>query len=86
MAAFDAYVKSNKVKFGTVWIDVEPCTGCWIGTAAQNADVVVETVKALQTLKYTVGIYANPWSWTAVTGNANVLGQLPIWCASIVHT
>jgi len=34
-----AYLRNNNVKFGTLWLDVEQCTGCWSTNLASNFQV-----------------------------------------------
>jgi len=67
---------------GMVWLDVEPCAGCW-SDGATNLAFVNSMAVASQGAGFHTGVYANYNGWTAVMGSAGAstptLKALPIW-------
>eukprot|EP01132_Coremiostelium_polycephalum_P000944 gene944-1196_t len=75
-----SYLKSNGVSFGTLWIDVEQCNGCW-GSLTQNAQFVVEAVQAAANLGLSVGVYSSLGEWPQTVGSLSSLSSYPLWYA-----
>jgi len=79
------YLSTNNVTYGTIWVDVEQCTGCWYATLSSNCAWVVSLVQAYQNLSINVGIYTSPYEWTSTVGTScttSPLGSLNLWYAN----
>eukprot|EP01017_Pseudomicrothorax_dubius_P047706 TRINITY_DN859_c0_g1_i2.p1 TRINITY_DN859_c0_g1~~TRINITY_DN859_c0_g1_i2.p1 ORF type:complete len:226 (-),score=21.23 TRINITY_DN859_c0_g1_i2:93-770(-) len=78
------FVKNQKIKYGMLWIDVEPCEGCWSNDPEYNLNYVVQLVQEAKTQGLHVGIYSSWGSWDATIGlnrGSPVLQNLPLWYA-----
>jgi len=75
--------------YDTVWIDVEtnPSPGCsWSDfDSASNCKFIIETVRALQDKKVSVGIYASRYMWSTILGSFTTCAEastgVPLWYA-----
>jgi len=74
------WLKSQGVRFGTLWLDIETCDGCW-SSYSNNVDYIHGLVSGAQAAGAHVGVYTNQNEWAQVTGSAGGFGELPIWYA-----
>merc|ERR1712137_509772 len=75
------YMSENGVKFGTLWIDVEQCNGCWSSDLSSNFDFVKSCADAASSRGQAVGIYSSHYEWGQTCGSATGLQNLPLWYA-----
>ncbi|EFA76159.1 glycoside hydrolase family 25 protein [Heterostelium album PN500] len=73
-------IKQSGVSFGTLWIDVEQCSGCW-GSTSANAAFVVEAVQTAASLGVRVGVYSSSGEWPQTVGTLTSLSSYPQWYA-----
>jgi len=78
------YLSTNSVQYGTIWVDVEQCTGCWYATLSSNCQWILSIVQAYQNLSVNVGLYTSPYEWGATVGSCtdSSLASLPLWYAN----
>ncbi|EGG20940.1 component of the counting factor complex [Cavenderia fasciculata] len=76
-----SYFMENDINFGTLWIEVEQCDGCWSGSVSENAQFVVQTVKAAISLQITIGIYSSVDEWAQTVGSFDDYSALKQWYA-----
>merc|ERR1711988_1430814 len=65
-------------KFGMIWIDVEPCSGCLSDTQT-NADFLSDVASTFAGAGLSVGIYTNWVSWPEIVGSWDGLSSYPVW-------
>ena len=67
-----------------LWLDVEPCSGCW-SSAAANMAYVNSLAVAAKAAGFNLGVYSSLYSWESVMGsqsaNTPLLQALPLWYA-----
>jgi len=74
-------LQADSVQFGTLWMDVEQCSGCWSDTAS-SCNFVEEAVAQAQSMGITVGVYSSSYEWGATVGSScTSLSNLPLWYA-----
>jgi len=68
---------------GMIWIDVEPCTGCWTGSAADRLNYVTGVANTCKSVGLKLGVYSGMGSWGGVFGSssydAGSLKSYPLW-------
>eukprot|EP01016_Furgasonia_blochmanni_P034400 TRINITY_DN3711_c0_g1_i4.p1 TRINITY_DN3711_c0_g1~~TRINITY_DN3711_c0_g1_i4.p1 ORF type:complete len:206 (+),score=34.14 TRINITY_DN3711_c0_g1_i4:100-717(+) len=52
------FLTQNNVKYGRLWVDVEPCKGCWLNDLGSNFQYVLRQVVKAQALGIDVHIYS----------------------------
>jgi len=76
------HLRSNNVKFGMVWLDIEQCTKCWDTDVASNCAWVGSLVDEYERLGVKVGIYSSPGEWPmTVGGGCTRFTGKPLWYA-----
>jgi len=75
------YLRSNNVRFGMIWMDIEQCTGCWSANLGANCQWVATLGQTYRNLCITVGIYSSPYEWSATVGSGCNLSSYPLWYA-----
>jgi len=68
------------VNYGTLWIDVEQCEGCW-NDAESNCGYVQQIVDAATEAGLTIGIYSSEGEWSQTVGSCANFTNLPLWYA-----
>jgi len=58
-----SYLKTNKVKFGRLWIDVEPASGSWTSSDSENINYVADIAQALVKAGIEIGVYTSIATW-----------------------
>jgi len=86
MANLVSDLANEGVKYGTLWIDVEQCDGCWSDNMTANCLFVMDAVLGVQSTGRVVGIYSSPGEWPMTVGSDCALdyvnGQyIPLWYA-----
>jgi GH25 family lysozyme M1 (1,4-beta-N-acetylmuramidase) len=70
---------------GMLWLDIEPCSGCWSSDGNQNLQFVDSVAAACQSAGFNLGVYSSYYSWQSVMGSATAstsrLSALPLWYA-----
>jgi len=70
---------------GMVWLDIEPCNGCWTGTAQQRMVFTQSVAATCLAHGLKLGVYSSWGSWGNVFGSASydggALKALPLWYA-----
>jgi Zn-finger nucleic acid-binding protein len=61
-------LRSQNVKFGLLWLDVEYCDGCW-NDRSSNAKFLSKAVSQVISMGNKVGIYSSKNDWENVLGN-----------------
>jgi len=74
------YINSEGLsgKFGMIWMDIEPCSGCW-SDAQTNADFIDQVASTFSSAGLSVGIYTNWVSWPEIVGSWSGLSSYPLW-------
>jgi len=69
---------------GMLWIDVEPCTNCWLDNDS-NLQFVNNLATTAKAAGFNVGIYSCIWCWENTFGSRTAstatLKSLPLWYA-----
>jgi GH25 family lysozyme M1 (1,4-beta-N-acetylmuramidase) len=73
-------IRSQNARFGTIWLDIEDCSGCW-GSTGDNVNFIQSLISEYQALGITIGIYTSQGEWSQVTGNTHNWANLPLWYA-----
>jgi len=69
---------------GKLWIDVEPCDGCWSSNFTENMQFVVDVIDTCTPYGWQLGIYSTKYCWSEVVGEFSApekLTNLPLWFA-----
>ncbi len=69
-------VASQGIKFGRVWLDIEPAQ--W-GSCTSNTHYIFDLYHRLREKGFVVGIYANWNAWSAITCNAKLSDPPLLW-------
>jgi len=82
IGTLSSYLSQNKVKYGTLWLDVEQASGTW-SSSSSNLDYITQAAQAAQKDGITVGVYTSIGSWEGVVGSlkSTYLAGLPLWYA-----
>eukprot|EP01016_Furgasonia_blochmanni_P034399 TRINITY_DN3711_c0_g1_i3.p2 TRINITY_DN3711_c0_g1~~TRINITY_DN3711_c0_g1_i3.p2 ORF type:complete len:282 (+),score=39.63 TRINITY_DN3711_c0_g1_i3:100-945(+) len=77
------FLTQNNVKYGRLWVDVEPCKGCWLNDLGSNFQYVLRQVVKAQALGIDVHIYSQKVCWYQTVGvfTHPKLSQLKLWYA-----
>jgi len=73
-------LRSQNVRFGTLWFDVEQCQGCW-NDVSSNAGFLYSAVQKATSMGITVGIYSSSYEWGQTVGSYSGLNKFPLWYA-----
>jgi GH25 family lysozyme M1 (1,4-beta-N-acetylmuramidase) len=74
-------LRSQNVKFGLLWLDVEYCDGCW-NDRSSNAKFLSKAVSQVISMGNKVGIYSSKNDWENVLGNNTAFSTFPLWYAN----
>ncbi len=78
-------LRSQKVNFGMLWLDVEQCSGCWYSDLASNCAYVAAAASKATSMGVHVGVYASAYEWSITVGSScNSLSSYPLWYAHYV--
>eukprot|EP00041_Stephanoeca_diplocostata_P034998 m.1216549 g.1216549 ORF g.1216549 m.1216549 type:complete len:270 (+) comp24614_c0_seq4:154-963(+) len=76
------YLKSNNVRFGMIWLDVEQCSGCWSTNLAANCEFVKSLASEYLRLGVKIGVYSSEGEWPQTVGaSCTGLNAHPLWYA-----
>eukprot|EP01127_Copromyxa_protea_P024817 TRINITY_DN9_c0_g1_i2.p1 TRINITY_DN9_c0_g1~~TRINITY_DN9_c0_g1_i2.p1 ORF type:complete len:216 (-),score=36.52 TRINITY_DN9_c0_g1_i2:64-711(-) len=87
-ASVDTFHKgmvNGNVQADKVWLDIEG-SDYWGSDHATNVRYIVDLYYRLVQHGYKVGVYTSNSQWSPITGNAKVLGNLPLWYAHYENT
>jgi hypothetical protein len=83
-AALDAYADADGAAATTWWLDVESANS-WETVPANNVAAIQGAVDYLRSVGVpSLGIYASPADWLAITGGSRVFAALPLWLPGAV--
>jgi len=75
-------LRSQKVNFGMLWIDVEQCSGCWSADLSVNCQYVANAAHAATNMGVNVGIYSSLYEWEQTVGSGcTSVSNYPLWYA-----
>jgi len=70
---------------GRVYIDIEPWTGCWVGTPEERLKFAEDVATTCLQHGLDMGVYSCHWDWVQVFGSGElsspILTKLPLWYA-----
>jgi hypothetical protein len=68
---------------GMIWLDIEPCSGCWSSNGETNYEFAKTIATTLQAAGHKIGIYSSGWAWTSVMPGVKStwFSQFPLWYA-----
>lgn len=69
---------------GYLWIDIEPCDGCWSISSKANLEFIEDTINYCATFGFKLGIYSTKYCWIDVVGGpitTETISSLPLWYA-----
>jgi len=70
---------------GMIWLDIEDCDDCWVGSYDDRMGFVQSVASACQNAGLHLGVYSGMGSWGQVFGSsdydAGSLKQYPLWYA-----
>ena len=55
------YLRTNGVRFGMIWMDIEQCSGCWNADLGSNCAWVQSLAQTYVNLGIHLGIYSSPY-------------------------
>jgi len=55
------YLRSNGMRFGMIWMDIEQCNGCWHSDLSSNCAWVQLLAQTYVNLGIRLGIYTSPY-------------------------
>ena len=64
--------------YGMLWLDIEG-TQYWGSDQAANVNFIQAMADEGKKKGVTLGVYTSQSQWTPITGNAKILGDLPLW-------
>lgn len=76
MDAFARDVSEKGIKFGRVWLDIE---GTEWGACSHNVQYVFDLYHRLKEKGFSVGVYANIYTWGTIMCNARFKDAPPLW-------
>jgi len=68
---------------GMIWLDIEPCSGCWSSNGEANFEFAKTIATTLASQGHKIGIYSSGWAWTSVMPGvkSTFFSQYPLWYA-----
>jgi hypothetical protein len=68
---------------GMIWLDIEPCSGCWSSNGEANFEFAKTIATTLQSQGHKIGIYSSGWAWSSVMPGvkSTYFAQFPLWYA-----
>jgi len=75
------YLKTNGVKYGMIWFDIEGPGTYWGSSTAQNAAFFADMEKAAKENGVTLGIYTSASQWNPIMGSYTGGSAYPLWYA-----
>jgi len=68
---------------GMLWIDVEDCKDCWVGTPEERLSFLEDIMATCDSMGFNLGVYSCHGPWSMVFGTANytsgTLTNYPLW-------
>jgi len=66
---------------GMIWLDIEPCSGCWSGNGETNFKFAQQIAQSLTAKGYNVGVYTSSYAWQSVMPGVSStwFSKYPLW-------
>jgi len=76
-----SYLRSNNVRYGMLWLDIEGPGTYWSSSTTNNVNFINDMISEGRSLGVTLGIYTSASQWNPITGDWKGASSYPLWYA-----